>query len=86
MNTQNNQRKKKSRRRPRDLEVLSRIAQSYTISEFLELNPISRAYLYKLWAQGIGPRFVKHGRRVLIPREAAEAWLRDTPNHSVEGG
>jgi hypothetical protein len=31
--------------------------QSYTIAEFCQAERISRAMLYKLWAEGKGPRW-----------------------------
>ena len=32
-------------------------AKSYTVSELAELERVSRAFIYQLWARGQGPRF-----------------------------
>lgn len=37
---------------------------------------ISRAMLYRLLADGRGPRVVRLGRRTLVRREALAEWLR----------
>ena len=50
--------------------------QAFTIPQFLDIYPISRAALYRAWAEKRGPRRVTVGRRVLIPRQSAEDWLR----------
>ena len=47
---------------------------AYSPAEFADAHRISRATLYKLWAEGRGPRRVKVGRRTLIPGEAAAEW------------
>ncbi len=49
--------------------------QAFTIPQFLNAYPISRAALYKAWKHNRGPRRAVVGRRVLIPRHAAEEWL-----------
>ncbi len=49
--------------------------QAFTIPQFLNAYPISRAALYKAWKHNRGPRRAVVGRRVLIPRQAAEEWL-----------
>jgi hypothetical protein len=50
---------------------------AYTIKEFCEAHRISRSMLYKLWAEGIGPRFLHAGKRVIITTEAAADWRRE---------
>lgn len=49
---------------------------AYSIARFIERNSISRAYLYQLWSEGHGPRYMQLGRRRLISREAAAEWRR----------
>jgi predicted DNA-binding transcriptional regulator AlpA len=47
----------------------------FTISEFCAAHRISRSALYNSWKDGTGPRIFRVGTKVLIRREAAEAWL-----------
>jgi len=51
--------------------------EAYSVDEFCRLHQISRAFLYKLWAQGIGPRNMRVGTKRLISREAAIEWRRE---------
>jgi hypothetical protein len=46
----------------------------YDVSSFCESHKISRSFLYKLIAEGHGPRLLKLGRRTLISSEAATEW------------
>jgi hypothetical protein len=48
----------------------------YSISELCEAARISRGMYFKLKKQGLGPREVSLGRRVLISEEAAREWVR----------
>ena len=48
--------------------------QSFTITEFCAVEKLSRSQLYKLWKQGIGPRFYKIGNRPRISAEARREW------------
>jgi excisionase family DNA binding protein len=50
---------------------------AYTIPQFCERHGISRSGLYNALKNGEGPRVMKVGNRVLISREAAEAWRRE---------
>ncbi|QDM33523.1 hypothetical protein FNL55_20910 [Tardiphaga sp. vice352] len=50
---------------------------AFTIPEFCAQHGISRALLYKLWTDGIGPRTMRAGSRVLISTESAAAWRRE---------
>ena len=61
-----------SRRERAALRAVLRVA--FTVDEFCEDNRISRTTLYKLWKQGIGPRFMQVGERKLITAEAAAEW------------
>lgn len=49
---------------------------TYTVDAFCEAHHISRAYLYQLWNEGLGPRRTKLGRRTFISGEAASEWRR----------
>ncbi len=50
---------------------------AYTIQEFCEAHRVSRSQLYKLWKQGVGPRFFYAGTKVIISFEAATDWRRE---------
>ena len=50
---------------------------AFTINQFCAAVGISRRTLYTLWEHNQGPPRVAVGKRVLIPRQGAEAWLRD---------
>ena len=47
---------------------------AYTIDEFCVAHRISRRKFYELEEEGIGPRLMRVGSRVLISVEAAAAW------------
>lgn len=49
---------------------------AYGVVEFAEAHGMSRAHLYNLWKDGLGPTAMRVGRRTLISRESAEAWRR----------
>ncbi len=49
-------------------------ADCFTIAEFCQRNRISRQFYSKLREQGKGPKEMRLGSRVLITREAADAW------------
>lgn len=48
--------------------------QADGILGFCRAHDISRALLYRLWAEGKGPDRIKVGNRTLITREAAARW------------
>lgn len=54
--------------------------EAYDISMFCMAHNISRAFFYKLDEQGLAPKTMKLGRRVLISKEAAAAWRRKMTN------
>jgi hypothetical protein len=58
---------------------------SYTIDSFCEAESISRSMLYKLWKQGIGPRFYRVGSGVRISHEARTEW-RQAREAEANGG
>jgi excisionase family DNA binding protein len=47
---------------------------SYTIKEFCEAEKLSRAMLYRLWAEGKGPRWFCIGTHRRISQEARTEW------------
>ena len=47
-----------------------------TIREFLTRYSVSRTLLYRLWSTNAGPNCIRVGRRVLIPVDSAEEWVR----------
>jgi len=51
-------------------------ADAYSIDEFCARHRISPQLFYKLKPQGLMPVTFNVGTRVLISREAAEAWRR----------
>ena len=52
---------------------------AFTINQFCTAVGISRRTLYTLWERNQGPPRVAVGKRVLIPRQGAEAWLQEQP-------
>ena len=60
------------------------IPEAYTVDTFLKAYPIGRTTLYAAWSEGRGPRRVRVGRRVLIPRESAEQWIQNLPEAQGE--
>ena len=49
---------------------------AYSVPEFCRRHNISNGHYYRLRAEGLGPREARALGRVLITREAAEAWRR----------
>jgi hypothetical protein len=49
--------------------------ESFTVSEWCKRRRISRAMLYKLLAQGLGPATYFVGNRRYVSSEADAAWL-----------
>jgi hypothetical protein len=52
-------------------------ADAYSIEQFCARHSISVPMYYKLRLNGLGPREMNAGARVLITKEAAEEWRRD---------
>ena len=48
--------------------------QSYTVEESCEAERITRGMIYKVWAQGKGPRYYMVGNRRRISPEAHKEW------------
>jgi len=57
-----------------EAEELAFGKQNYTIKEFCLLYGISRTFYYELSRKGRAPDTIKIGKKVLIPRAAAENW------------
>jgi hypothetical protein len=57
---------------------------AYDIITFCHRHNLSRAALYNAWKAGRGPRVMRVGSRVLITREAAEAWRRQCEQTSEQ--
>jgi hypothetical protein len=51
--------------------------RSLTINQFCDAEQISRSMLYKLWGQGLGPRWFDVGVTRRISPEARVEWRRD---------
>jgi hypothetical protein len=49
---------------------------AYDITEFCAAYRVSRAKLYLLWKEGIGPDRKRIGRKTIITVAAVEAWAR----------
>ncbi len=49
--------------------------QAYSILEFCLSFGIPQSTLYAAWQQGKGPESFRIGRRRLISRQAAQAWI-----------
>ena len=59
--------------------------KAYTIPQFCESHNLPVSTYYQLQREGVGPRTIKAGRRILISIEAAEEWRNNhTPNQSSE--
>lgn len=48
---------------------------AYSPEEAAQMLGISRSALYSEWQQGRGPRFVKIGRRTVVPLQAIRDYL-----------
>jgi hypothetical protein len=51
-------------------------ADAYSIAAFCRRHNISESFYHKLRNQGLGPRTMRVGSRVLITRQAAREWRR----------
>lgn len=56
---------------------------SYTITEFCAAERISRAMLYKLWAEDKGPRWFCIGSHRRISHEARIEWRRERESEAA---
>jgi predicted DNA-binding transcriptional regulator AlpA len=65
--------RKTSRRRPPPPPPLD----CFSIDQFCARHGISRPHFYRLRMQGLTPDEIKLGSRILIAKEAAEAWRRE---------
>jgi hypothetical protein len=60
--------------------------QSYTVDEFAKAERMSRSMLYKLWAQGEGPRFYYVGSVRRITHQARIKWQRQLEKAASSDG
>jgi predicted DNA-binding transcriptional regulator AlpA len=58
-------------------EALLADKATLSVPEFVIAYGISRATLYKLWADGKGPPVAKIANRTLIPVDGALRWLEE---------
>jgi len=59
---------------------------AYRIAAFCKAYSVSRAFLYRLWDEGRGPRYAKIGRRVLIGHADATEWFEHMGEATEQGG
>ena len=59
--------------------------EASTVETFLQAYPIGRTTLYAAWKEGRGPRRLKIGRRVLIPRQSADDWIAELLDKEERG-
>jgi hypothetical protein len=52
------------------------LVRAYSVNEFVRAYRVSRATLYNLWRDGMGPTKMRVRGRTLISFEAADAWRR----------
>ena len=55
----------------------------YSIAEFCHRHSISRTHYFLIRADGLGPREIRIGGKVLISREAAETWRREREHETA---
>jgi hypothetical protein len=60
-------------------------ADAFSILEFCRRHGFSRPHYYRLRELGLTPDEIKLGTRVVITREAAEAWRREHSKPSKRG-
>jgi dephospho-CoA kinase len=72
------------RARTLTMQSAARQRAAFTIAEFCEAHRISRSQLYKLWAAGTGPPFMRVGSKIIITNEAAADWRREGEAASAE--
>lgn len=51
--------------------------QAFSVSEFCASYGVSRGWLYARWTSNDGPPRCRVAGKVLIPRDGADAWLKD---------
>jgi hypothetical protein len=70
----------RKKRRPSQDSAIAADVDCLSVAEFCRRNSISKPFYFKLRAQGLGPKEIRLGARVLITREAAEKWRRHAPS------
>jgi len=69
------ERQRRAAQSRRDLAQNQRNRESFTLSEWCKHRRISKAMLYKLLAQGLGPATYFVGSRRYVSAQADAAWL-----------
>jgi hypothetical protein len=59
---------------------------SYTVTEFASAERMSRPMVYKLWAEGKGPRYFMVGNRRHISHQARIEWREALEAEAAKGG
>ena len=57
--------------------------EAYSIAAFCKAHCISRGTFYNLRKAGRAPRLMRVGGRILISREAAAEWRRESESEAV---
>jgi predicted DNA-binding transcriptional regulator AlpA len=60
--------------------------EAYSVIEFAQAYGLSRATIYNLWKDGIGPRPMRVGRRTLITKQSATECVRRMETATPEAG
>jgi len=61
-------------------------AAAFTVDGFCRSHHVSRSKLYQMWREGIGPRIMRIGAKVLISTEAAADWRREREAAAIADG
>jgi len=56
---------------------------AYSIAAFCAAHDLSEGMYFKIRKQGLGPREMRVGSRVLITQEAAAAWRRERESETA---
>src|SRR5262245_61474916 len=56
----------------------------YTIETFCDANAMSESTYYALKRDGLGPREIKIGKKILISPEAEAEWRREREDNPIE--
>lgn len=56
----------------------------FTVAEACKIARISRAWIYKEWKDGRGPRKIKAGSRTLISSHALSEWMKSLEQNQRE--
>jgi hypothetical protein len=65
-------------------EEIPIVRATASVTEFCVAHGISKPMLYKLWKDGVGPKFMTIGSRRYISTESAAEWRRETERRSED--